>query len=99
MRAGIFLDADDMGSELPMRGLFNAEVAVFHKAAQTCLIYRILGQAGVKQLFRCARSHGSLPFSLGTVHILRLTISLKTPMAKKCKRILPICLRAVSWRD
>jgi len=33
MRAGIFLDADDMGSELPMRGLFNAEVAIFHKAA------------------------------------------------------------------
>jgi len=24
MRAGIFLDADDMGSELPVRGLFNA---------------------------------------------------------------------------
>jgi hypothetical protein len=33
MRAGIFLDADDMGSELSMRGLFNAEVTVFHKAA------------------------------------------------------------------
>jgi hypothetical protein len=33
MRAGIFFDADNMGSELPMRSLFNAEVAVFHKAA------------------------------------------------------------------
>src|SRR5207244_9207509 len=33
MRTSIFLDADDMGSKLPMRGRFNAEVAVFHKAA------------------------------------------------------------------
>src|SRR4029450_4745690 len=42
MNTSIFLDADDMGSELPVCGLFNAEVAVFHKAAQTCLIYCIL---------------------------------------------------------
>ena len=33
MHTSIFLDADDMGSKLPMRGLFNAEVAIFHKAA------------------------------------------------------------------
>src|SRR5262249_16766235 len=78
MRAGIFLDADDMGSKLPMRGLFNAEVAVFHKAAQTCLVHCILGQAGAKQLFRFARSHDFLPCALGTAHTLCLTTSLRT---------------------
>src|SRR5262245_52817969 len=31
--AGILLDADDMGPELSMGGLFNAKVAIFHKAA------------------------------------------------------------------
>src|SRR5215510_10498414 len=77
MRAGIFLDADDMGSKLPMRGCFNAEVAVFHKAAQTCLVHCILGQAGTKQLFRFARSHGFLPCSLETAHTLCLTTSLR----------------------
>ena len=31
--AGILLDADSMGTELPMRGLCNTQVALFHKAA------------------------------------------------------------------
>src|SRR5262249_30881833 len=63
MCASILLDADDMGSELSMRGLFNAKVTVFHKAAETCLVHRIFSQAGTKQLFRFIRSHGFLPVS------------------------------------
>src|SRR5438093_4043723 len=57
-----------VGTELPVRRVVDAEIAVLHEAAQTGLVDRVLGQARAEKLLRLAHRRSSMSVRLGVNH-------------------------------
>src|SRR6267142_1317204 len=64
----VLLDPDDVGAELPVRRVVDAEIAVLHEAAQTGLVDRVLGQARAEELLLLAHRRSSMSVRLGVNH-------------------------------
>src|SRR4029450_9051199 len=47
---GLLVDPDHVGAELAVSGVGDTQVAVFHEAAQSGRVHRVLGPAGAEAL-------------------------------------------------
>src|SRR5262245_23670449 len=56
----VLLDPDDVGAELSVRRVVDAEIAVFHETAKTSLVHRVLGQVRAEELLRLAHGLSSM---------------------------------------